>query len=202
MSLEADWYSTMFTVLVMIGQMLAGFAFGTVLLACFRKNRSIAQIISPAHFHQLGNLLLAFVMLWTYMAFGQFLIIYSGNLPHEISWYLHRIAGGWKWIAVVLAVFHFFVPFFVFLFRAAKRNVLMLTVLAALVFVAHIVDVFWLVLPSLHTRGLSISWLDFAAPAGIGGIWIATFLFRLQQAELVPQNDPRLQWLLANETQR
>ena len=95
MSLKSDWYSTMFAVLIIIGQMLAGLAFSIIILVWLHKSRPFSDTVTPTHFHHLGMLLFAFIMLWTYMAFSQLLIIYSGNLPHEILWYRHRIAGDW-----------------------------------------------------------------------------------------------------------
>jgi hypothetical protein len=191
MSLEADWYSTMFAVLVIIGQMLSAFAFMILLLAFFGKDEPLATILTGAHFHHLSNLLLAFVMMWTYMAFSQLLIIWSGNLPHEIGWYIHRSAGTWRWIVVLLALFHFAVPFFLLLFRQIKRKLPFLTAIAATVFAMHLVDVFWLVAPSFYHGGITITWLNIVAPVGIGGLWLAAFGFYLKRAEFLPRNDPR-----------
>ncbi len=192
MSLEKEWYSTIFLVIVLIGQILATFAFVILLLYYFRQFPPLREVVSPLHYHHLGNLLLTFVMFWTYVAFSQVLIIFSGNLPHEISWYLHRIAGHWKWVVGAIAMFHFFLPFILLLFRENKRRIGMLTLIAAVILVIHIVNVFWLVMPSIHTGGISISWLDFAAPIGVGGIWIAVFLYYLKGPPLLPCNDPRL----------
>ncbi|HWB61051.1 MAG TPA: hypothetical protein VG733_16340, partial [Chthoniobacteraceae bacterium] len=133
----------------------------------------------------------AFVMLWTYMAFGEFLIIYSGNQPHEIVWYLHRIAGDWKIVVWFLFLFHFLLPFFLLLSRALKKNAPLLTAIAAVVFFAHFVDTYWLVAPSFYTTGIRFHWLDIAAPAGIGGLWLAAFAARLKSKPLLVRNDPR-----------
>jgi hypothetical protein len=194
MSLENKWYSTMFPVIIMGGQILIAYAFAVVMLALFRDEEPIAKVLTKTHYHHLGNLLLTFVLFWTYVSFGQLLIIYSGDLPHELSWYLHRIAGNWKVIVGVLALFHFFVPFFLLLFRATKRHVLPLTILAALLFCVHMLDTYWLVMPALHHDGVAVSWLDLVAPLGIGGVWVAFFLSRLKAAPLVPLNDPGLQF--------
>src|SRR5205814_6028416 len=145
----------------------------------FKTQDPIATVVTKTHYHHLGNLLLTFVLFWTYISFGQLLIIYSGDLPHEINWYLHRIAGNWKWVVAALALFHFFLPFFLLLFRSVKRHVIPLTVLAGMLFVMHIVDAYWLVMPALHQHGISLSWLDFAAPIGIGCLWLSFFLSRL-----------------------
>ena len=197
LSLEKHWHSTMFGVIVLSGQILTAFAFLVLMLALFRHTPPVAAALQPTQWHQLGNLLLAFVMFWTYVGFGQLLIIYSGDLPHELSWYLHRIAGDWRYVIGAIALLHFFVPFILLLFRAVKRSVPALTALAALLFVAHMVDAYWLVMPALHMEGLAVSWMDFIAPIGIGGLWIAHFIWRLKAAPLVPRNDPGLQFAFA-----
>ena len=194
MSLEKHWYSTMFGVIVIIGQILLAYAFAVLMLTLFRKEEPIAEVVTRTQYHHLGNLLLTFVLFWTYVSFGQLLIIYSGDLPHEIDWYLHRIAGSWKWVVAAVALFHFFLPFFLLLFRSVKRHVAPLTTLAALLFVTNMVDVYWLVMPSFHQKGLAVSWLDFAAPIGVGGLWLSFVLSRLKTAALLPQHDPGLQF--------
>jgi hypothetical protein len=191
MSLEPDWFSTMFPILICIGQMLSGLAFVILLLAWLGPRTSLAEVTGKENFHHLGSLLLAFTMLWAYMAFSQLLVIWSGDLPHEISWYLHRIAGGWKWVLVFLVLFHFFGPFFLLLSRQMKQTRLALAAIAGVMFVAHVVDVWWLVAPSFHPHGISVSWLDFAAFFGIGGIWLFVFAHNLGLRSLVPLNDPR-----------
>lgn len=194
MSLEAHWYSTLFAVIFIIGQVLAAFAFAIVLLTLFRAQEPFAETLNKTHYHHLGNLLLTFVLFWTYISFGQLLIIYSGDLPDELKWYLHRIAGHWKAVVWILAAFHFFLPFFLLLFRGIKRHVAPLAVLAGLIFVMHLLDVYWMVMPSLHSEGMDVSWQDFAAPMGIGGVWLAYFLSRLKAAPLLPQQDPGMQF--------
>jgi len=194
MSTEAHWYSTMFAVIVLIGQILIAYSFAVILMTLFKTREPLAGIVTTTHYHHLGNLLLTFVMFWTYVSFGQLLIIYSGNLPREIDWYRHRIAGNWIWVVGVLGLFHFFLPFFLLLFRTIKRHVAPLVVIAGILFVAHIVDVYWMVTPSFHQSGIHISWLDLAAFIGVGGIWTAAFLAQLKSAPLLPQHDPGQQF--------
>ena len=191
MSLEADWYSTIFPILICIGQMLSGLAFIILLLAWLGPRSALSEIIGKENFHHLGSLLLAFTMFWAYLAFSQLLVIWSGDLPHEISWYLHRIAGGWRWVAVGLVLFHFFGPFFLLLSRQTKRSRRALTAVAAMIFVAHIVDVWWMIAPSFYPRGVHVSWLDFAALVGVGGVWFSFFIRNLATKPLIPVNDPR-----------
>ena len=194
MSLEKHWYSTMYAVIVIIGQILVAYSFSVVLLTLFRRQEPLVEVVTKSQYHQLGNLLLAFVMFWTYVSFGQLLIVYSGDKPDELDWYLHRIASNWKLVVAALGLFHFFLPFYLLLFRAVKKHFAPLTTLAALLFVVHIVAIYWLVMPAFHQGGLAISWLDFTAPLGIGGLWLAYFLSRLKAAPLLPQRDPGLQF--------
>ncbi|MGI8891648.1 MAG: hypothetical protein ACR2G0_12815 [Chthoniobacterales bacterium] len=191
MSLEPDWYSTIFPILICIGQMLSGLAFVILLLAWLGPRSSLSEIIGKENFHHLGSLLLAFTMLWAYMAFSQLLIIWSGDLPHEITWYLHRIAGGWRWIVVFLVLFHFFGPFFLLLSRQIKKTRTALAAIAAVMFGAHVIDMWWMITPTFYPHGLHVSWLDFAALFGVGGIWFFFFARNLQSKALVPFNDPR-----------
>jgi hypothetical protein len=200
MSLEKEWYSTLFAVIILAGQVLAGFAFVTVLLKLFQEEPSLATLTGTLVYHQLGNLLLTFVLFWTYVSFSQLLVIYSANLPHEIQWYLHRIAGGWKLVVALLAGLHFFLPFFLLLFRVLKKNPTYLVVIAATLFAVHLLSVYWLVAPSFHPDGLQVSWMDVAAPIGVGGVWIAAFCWLLMRAPLLPRNDPRMEAELAHGT--
>jgi len=135
--------------------------------------------------------MLAFVMLWAYFALSQFLIIWSGNLPEEISWYLPRTRNGWQWVGLALIVFHFAVPFAILLSRDVKRRPTLLATFACAVLVMRIVDVFWLVRPSLVPR-LSVHWLDVAALVAVGGIWMWAFVRQLGTRALVPLHDPYL----------
>ncbi len=191
MSMEADGYATIFPLLVCVGQMLSARAFIIVLLAGYWPRTSLHEILSKESFHHLGNILLTFTMVWAYLAYAQLIVIWSGDLPHEIGWYLHRIAGGWRWIAVALLLFHFFGPFFLLLFRGTKRNPRILITIAAVIFLTHLLDVWWMVAPSLYQKGFYVSWVAPAALAGIGGIWFSSFLKQLETRPLIPLNDPR-----------
>ncbi|PYJ70281.1 MAG: hypothetical protein DME76_06105 [Verrucomicrobia bacterium] len=192
MSLEKDWYSTMFAVMICIGQMLGALAFVILLLSVAADSRQLGPIISKEEtFHKIGNLLLAFTMLWAYLEFGQLLITWSGNLPHEISWYLNRVTDGWRWVCVFLFFFNFFIPFFLLLMRPVKRRYQVLASVAGCIFIAHIVDVWWTITPSLHPEHIYVTWWAIIAFLGIGGIWSAAFLKNLERRPALPLNDPR-----------
>jgi hypothetical protein len=191
MTIEPHWSSTVFPIIILSGQMLLAIAFAIVLLA-WVKNEAPFSEFGEKVFHDLGNLLLAFVMFWTYVAFSQILIIYSANLPHEIGWYLHRIAHDWVWLGGFIALFNFCVPFFLLLFRKVKKNIQWLAAIALLVFLVYAVEIFWVIAPTFYPQ-LEIHWTDFAAWFGIGGIWLAIFLGNFSGRPLLARNDPRLE---------
>jgi hypothetical protein len=192
MSLEPHWFSTIYGILVIVGQLLATLAFAVVVAALLVHEPPLSAVLSPAHFHDLGNLLLAFVMVWAYMAFCQFLIIWSGNLPEAITWYLHRMQGGWGWVGLALILFYFALPFLLLLSRGIKQRVQLLAWVAAAILCMHMVDLFWLVVPAFQPTGFAVHWMDVVAVMGVGGIWIAVFVWQLRGRPLLPVHDPGL----------
>jgi hypothetical protein len=193
MSLEPQWFSTIYGFLVLIGQALVAMAFAILVTFWLAQDEPYAAVASPELWHDLGNLLLAFVMLWAYIAFSQLLITWSGDLPEEIRWYLHRSHGGWNWVGVVLASVHFAVPFCLLLSRRVTRRAPTLAAVAAVLFGFHLVDVFWLVMPAFSPGRLRVHWLDIVAPVAVGGLWLAAFLRQLQRRSLLPWYEPSLQ---------
>ena len=157
----------------------------------------MARVVAPLHFHDLGKLLLALVMLWAYFAYSQFLIIWSGNLPEETTWYVARRGGGWGAIAIGIVILQFFFPFMTLLSRAMKKSSQKLALLAALILAMRAVDVLWLIEPTFNRAHFHLSWMDVVAPLGIGGLWLAMFTWQLQKRALVPVNDPQLEQALA-----
>jgi hypothetical protein len=189
MSLESAWFSTIYGMMFMVAQALSAMAFVIIVLMLLSRQKPLSDVVSASHFHDLGTLLLAFVMLWGYLLLSQYLIIWSGNLQEEITWYMSRGNGGWATIALFLVIFHFFVPFFLLLSRDVKRRMRVLaTVAAGLIFVSW-VDLIWIVKPSFKNAP-PFHWLDVAAPIGVGGVWIAGFIWQLKDKPLLPLNDP------------
>ena len=138
-------------------------------------------------------------MLWAYMAISQFLIIWAGNLPEEITWYIHRTQGGWEWVGLALVLFYFTLPFLLLLSRGVKRHAQFLAWVAAAILVMHAVDLFWLVVPAFQPVGIALHWMDVVALLGIGGIWIAVFVWQLKGRALLPVHDPGLQGVASHE---
>jgi hypothetical protein len=199
MSLEPHWFSTIFGLLFIAGQGLGALAFVLVVAARLSAREAFRKVLAPTILNDLGNLLLAFVMIWAYLSFSQLLIIWAGNLPEEIPWYLHRIDGGWRYLAMAVAAFYFAVPFLVLLGRGNKRQLERLAVVAAWILVARLVDIFFLVAPEFYRNGLQVHWLDVATVAGVGGVWLTLFAWRLERRPLLAPNDPELAPALARE---
>jgi hypothetical protein len=192
MSLDPHWFSTIYGMLFMVNQGLSALAFTIAALVLLSRVEPMSRIVEPAHLHDLGKLMLAFVMLWAYLTFSQFLIVWSANLPEEIPWYLTRMEGGWRYVSAGLIIFHFFVPFLLLLNRDLKRQGTLLVAVAAWIVVMRFVDLFWLIGP-LHGKGpLRVHWVDVAAPVGIGGLWLAMFIWQLRSRALLPVGDPYL----------
>ena len=176
---------------------MATFAVMIVVASILGSSRPMSDIATPGRLNDLGNLLLAFVMLWAYMSFCQFLIVWSGNLTDEIPWYLKRTRGGWEWVALALIVCQFFLPFFLLLIRENKRHARSLLGVCLLILLMHWIDLIWLVIPaSSEAANPRIPWIEIPlsalALAGVGGIWTAVFVARLKRLPLVPLNDPSL----------
>ena len=190
MSLEPHWYSTMYGVLFIAGQALSGFAFIIAVTVALARYRPLSETVTARHFHDLGKLMLAFVMFWAYVSFSQYLIIWAGNLPEEIPWYLRRLQGGWGWFGMALILLHFLLPFLLLLPATANRNPRILVFVASLVVFMRFVDVFWLVRPAASPAHFALHWMDFAAPAGVLGVWLWAYLCQLVRRPLLPVNDP------------
>jgi hypothetical protein len=191
MSLEPNWYSTIYPWMFTVGQVLLTFAFMIALLVLFSKREPFLSFVKPQHYHDLGNLMLAFTMLWAYMSFAQLLIIWAENLPDEIPWYVRRFSGGWGYVAWTISIFAFCVPFFLLLMRFIKKNPKLLRAVAIWTIVLRILDVFWIVEPAFRQRGIAVYWTDIVAPIGLGGLWIAFFIRNLKSRPLLVPHDPR-----------
>jgi hypothetical protein len=197
MSIDPAWYSTIFGMLVMTGQALSGMAFAIALLALLSDDAPFAGRVKPAHFHDLGKLMFALVLLWSYLSVSQFLIIWSGNLPEEIPWYLNRAKGAWEWVSLVVVVGHFLLPFLILLSRDLKRKPRALGAVAIGIMLMRFLDTHWFIAPSFANASV-FHWMDPVALVGLGGIWLGVFLRQLQTRTLLPMNDPYFEDALAH----
>jgi hypothetical protein len=192
MSLEPHWFSTIYGILFIGGQVLSAFAFVIPVLMLLADRPPMSEIVSADQFQDLGKLLLAFIMLWAYFSFSQFLIIWAGNLPEETPWYIHRLHGGWQWIGAAQIVLHFALPFGILLSRDLKRNARLLSLVAVGVVFMRFVDLYWLVTPAFSPGVLSVHWLDIVTLFGVGGVWLAYFVNQLKGRPLLPLQDASL----------
>jgi hypothetical protein len=205
MSLNPHWYSTIFGFLMMGGQGLAALAF-TILVAAFLFRREpMSVLLKPYHFHDLGKLMFAFVMLWAYFNFSQYLLTFAANLVEEIPYMIARTTNGWQFLAIFLVTFHFAVPWLLLLSRNLKRRPQQLVVVAGGILFMRFADIFMLVSPEFDSSGPNlhvlagehaghffIHWLDVAAPLAVGGLWLWMFFTELRQRPLLAVNDPYL----------
>jgi hypothetical protein len=198
MSLDPHWFSTIFGLMFVAGFGLSAFALTIAVLASIGPVGALAGRLTPRHFHDLGKLLLAFTMLWAYLNFSQFLIIWSGNLPEEIPWYIERMRGGWGVIAIALIVGHFALPFLLLLSQDLKKS-RWLPRVAIFILVMRLVDIIFLVGPTFAHEGFPIHWMDVVIPAGLVGIWLFLFARHLRSRPLMPINDPYMKEAFAHD---
>lgn len=191
MSITPHWFSTMFGISFMIGCALTAFSFATIVATSLASHEPIAEIVVPRNFRDLGNLMFAFVMLWAYTGFSEFMLIWYANIQEEVPWYLRRLNGGWGWVTASLLLFHFFVPFMVLLHRSVKDHPKRLAWAALWILVMRAVYDFWLVAPS-YSEHLSAHWLDVSTIAGLFGIWLFLYIGQLKKRPLLPLYEPHV----------
>ncbi|HLJ94167.1 MAG TPA: hypothetical protein VKU02_13350 [Gemmataceae bacterium] len=200
MSLQTTFKSSIFGPLMATGQILTGMGLVLAMLAWMAPRPALGSATSVKALTDLGNLLLAVLIIWAYMVFFQFMLIWIANLPHEVIWYLDRSRGGWQWVAWGLFLLHFAVPFFLLLLRALKGNAVLLAYVAGTLLFMHLVFLDWQILPAFFTENLAEHWMDFLMPVGLGGIWFGYYLWQLQRYPLLPMHDEnrthalRLRW--------
>ena len=199
MSLSYEWFSTIFGIYIFAGSALALFAALVLLARGFEQRGELRGIVTTEHYHDLGKLLFAFVFFWGYIAFSQFMLIWYGDIPEETIWFKQRWVGSWKYVSLLLLFGHFLLPFVGLLSRHIKRNRLLLSMWAVALLCMHLVDLYWLIMPTHSPEGVSIGLIDFACLFGVGGLFFGGLLRRMDGRPLVPLRDPRLNESLAFE---
>jgi len=200
MSLEPHWFSTIYGLIIMVGWGLSALALMIVVLTILGAEKPMEGVYAPLYYHDLGKLLLAMVMLFAYFSFSQFLIIWSGNLPEEIPFYLRRLRGWWQYVGLFIVVFHFVLPFAMLLSRGIKRHARTLRNIAVLMLLMRVVDLIFIIAPAAYqdtAEPSGIHWQDLltmtAAAAGLFGIWLWYFFGQLTGRPLMPLGSPDLE---------
>jgi len=191
MSISPHWASTIYGFLFVAGQLISSMSLMIAVVVLLARTGPLSGVLQPRHIHDLGKLLLAFVMLWAYFSFSQLLIIWSGNQPEEITFYYSRLHSQWGVVAVIVVIFHFFVPFFLLLSRDLKRNTNLLPKVALWLIFMRLVDLFWMTRPEFTPHAWPNVW-DLAALLALGGLWFFVFAGHLKQLPLLPLGDPKL----------
>jgi hypothetical protein len=189
MSLQPSFHSSIFGPVVVSGQVLSALAMVLVVLGWAARRPPLDGALSLEVLGDLGNLLLTFLIVWAYMVFFQFMLIWIANLPYEVIWYTGRSRRGWEWVAWALFLLHFVVPFFLLLQRVVKRNPVSLAWVAGLILFMQLVFSDYQVLPAFPTTTIAQHWMDFLMPLGLGGVWLAYFLWELRRWPLLPGHD-------------
>jgi hypothetical protein len=204
MSLDVTWASSIYGLLFLVGQGYQTLALAIITVLSLSKAEPFKTILRTTEQHDLGKFTFAFVMLNIYLAFSQYLIIWSGNLPDEIPWYLNRFQGGWGIIATLNFIFHGLIPVSLLLSRDIKRNKTRLIRVAQWMIFAKAFDLFWLVEPNFPdaARNLhfSLGMLEYiAVPVAMTALWVAFYCTQLKSRPLVATNDPHLAEILEPE---
>ncbi|MFZ1086201.1 MAG: hypothetical protein WAN35_14650, partial [Terracidiphilus sp.] len=204
MSLDPTWYSSVYGLLFLVGQGYQVLAFSIIVVISLSKGEPFKTILRQTEQHDLGKFTFAFVMLNIYLAFSQFLIIWSGNLPEEIPWYLDRFMGGWGVVITFDFIFHWLIPFTLLLSRDLKRNKKLLVWICQWMVFAKAFDLFWLIEPNFKdaARNIHFSWgiLEYVAvPVAMTAFWVAYFCIQLKTRPLVQTNDPHVAEILEAE---
>jgi hypothetical protein len=189
MSLDPSWISTIFGLVILIGEVLSAMCFAVVVERILFDYKPMSEMLRPDFVHDHGKWMLTFIMVWAYFNYSQWLIIWAGNLPSEITYYVRRLNGGWGYVGLMVVIFHFAVPFAILLSRPFKRNIRKLVWLAAWLLLMRYVDLFWIVEPNF-SRAFLLTPEDVIVPVAIGGFWLAYFFHNLGALPLLPAYDP------------
>jgi hypothetical protein len=195
MSIDPSWISTIYGLLILIGEVLSAMCFAIVVERILVNYKPMSELLKPDYVQDHGKWLMVFIMMWAYFAFSQWLIIWAGNLPEEITWYMTRLSGGWAYVGLWLVLFHFAVPFVLLLSRPFKRDIRRLVWLAVWLMLMRYVDLFWMIEPNFSAR-VHLTLADVVVPVAMGGLWLAYFFRNLSSLPLLPAYDPEAQEVL------
>jgi hypothetical protein len=191
MSLEPHWASTIFGIYYFAGTVLASISAATIVIIFFHEHGYLPKLQRDS-FYSLGALLFAFINFWAYIAFSQFLLIWYANLPEETIWFMTRWKNGWEVVSILLIIVHFVVPYFALLTQDSKMDLKRLKLMAIWILFAHLLDLYWLVMPSF-SDSVSLSWMDLGFPVFLVGLAIAVLGYKMKRNNVIPIGDPKLE---------
>jgi hypothetical protein len=192
MSLEPHWFSTIFGVYYFSGTILAALAFVTFIVVYMNEKGLLINGIKRDHYYSLGAYLFAFTNFWAYIAFSQFMLIWYANLPEETIWFLQRWEGSWMYVSIALIIIHFIVPYFGLLSQPSKMNPKRLMFMSVWILFAHLVDLYWLIMPTYSREGVALGWMEIGFPILAIGIAVTIFTIKSKKENHVPVGDPKL----------
>jgi hypothetical protein len=191
MSLESHWYSTIYGVYYFSGTMLAALAAGTLVVLSLQESGSLPNL-RPDHLYSLGALLFGFINFWAYIAFSQFMLIWYANIPEETTWFMVRWHNGWQYVSLLLIFVHFLVPYFALLTQESKMNPARLRFMAIWILAAHVLDMYWLIMPT-YSVSVTIGWVELGFPLVGVGMVLLLLSWKSKRYNVVPIGDPKLQ---------
>ena len=189
MSLDPSWISTIFGLVILIGEVLSAMCFAVVVERILFNYKPMSEMLKPDFVHDHGKWMLTFIMVWAYFNYSQWLIIWAGNLPSEITYYMRRLNGGWGYVGLFIVIFHFAIPFGILLSRPFKRNIYKLVWLAVWLMLMRYLDLFWIIEPNF-SKTFTATVADVVVPVAIGGFWLFYFFRNLGSLPLLPAYDP------------
>ncbi|MFV0336680.1 MAG: hypothetical protein ACK5LK_00335 [Chthoniobacterales bacterium] len=193
MGLDYHWFSTMWGVYIFAGTALSSMCVLVLVITGLQKVGYLKNVVTVEHYHIMGKLMLAFTVFWAYIGFSQYMLIWYANIPEETVYFLRRNTENWNLLNIIMVIGHFWLPFVLLLPQATKRNPRILCAIACWILVMHLLDMYIIVMPTLHQANVHPSWLDLLCVVAIGSTLIAVFLKRLGDTPLSPVKDPRLQ---------
>ncbi|MBD3377187.1 hypothetical protein GF406_19310 [candidate division KSB1 bacterium] len=192
MSLDPHWYSTIYGVYYFAGSTLATISILIIFTRTIQAKGGMKNVLNLDHYHDMGKMLFTFVVFWAYIAFSQYFLIWYANIPEETLYYFHRWEGNWKTISLIIVFGKFVIPFLILITRSSKRNLTFLTTISLWLLLMQWLDLYWMIMPTLHPHSTHFSWLDVTTLLGIGGVFVGLFFNKVQKQEIVPVNDPKL----------
>lgn len=191
MSLDPHWYSTIFGVYYFAMSFQAFFAVMILIVVYLWSKGLLTNTLKKGHLYDLSVQMFGFTVFYAYIAFSQFLLIYYANLPEETVWFLERLEGGYQYLAWFYLFGRFVIPFAILMPKDVKFMPKVVTPIAALILLSHLVELYWIIMP-VWQHGIHFNWMTVTAVLGLGGVMLGFFFLKFGRQKMVPLKDPRL----------